>query len=71
MAFQVARNHARWLRLGAAALVAGGPLLGCLLLAAGSPALASGAAAALLLAGAFLERWLFFAQARHVVTLYY
>jgi DMSO reductase anchor subunit len=23
------------------------------------------------LAGAFLERWLFFAQARHLVTLYY
>jgi DMSO reductase anchor subunit len=23
------------------------------------------------LAGAFVERWLFFAQARHVVTLYY
>jgi DMSO reductase anchor subunit len=23
------------------------------------------------LAGAFVERWLFFAQARHLVTLYY
>ena len=23
------------------------------------------------LAGAFVERWLFFAQARHMVTLYY
>jgi len=71
MAFQVARTHARWLRIGASALVVGGPLLGYLLLAAGSPALALAAAAALMLAGAFVERWLFFAQARHVVTLYY
>jgi DMSO reductase anchor subunit len=28
-------------------------------------------AAAAALAGAFVERWLFFAQARHIVTLYY
>lgn len=71
MAFQVARSHARWLRIGASALIVGGPLMGCLLLAAGSPALALGVAAVLMLAGAFVERWLFFAQARHVVTLYY
>src|SRR3546814_3973097 len=31
MAFQVARSHARWLRLGASALVLGGPLLAWLL----------------------------------------
>ena len=30
-----------------------------------------GAAAAAILAGSFVERWLFFAQARHMVTLYY
>jgi DMSO reductase anchor subunit len=71
MAFQVARQHARRLRVGACALVVGGPLLGYLLLAACGPAFALGAAATLLLAGAFVERWLFFAQARHVVTLYY
>ena len=29
------------------------------------------AAALAALAGAFVERWLFFAQARHLVTLYY
>ena len=29
------------------------------------------AAAVSALAGAFVERWLFFAQARHLVTLYY
>src|SRR3546814_19802538 len=72
MAFQVARSHARWLRLGASALVLGGPLLAWLLLAAGigSPVFALATAAVLLLAGAFVERWLFFAQARPVVTLY-
>src|SRR3546814_5221913 len=64
MAFQVARSHARWLRLGASALVLGGPLLAWLLLAAGigSPVFALATAAVLLLAGAFVERWLFFAQ---------
>jgi DMSO reductase anchor subunit len=29
------------------------------------------AAALSALAGTFIERWLFFAQARHLVTLYY
>ncbi|MDN5781046.1 MAG: dimethyl sulfoxide reductase anchor subunit [Luteimonas sp.] len=71
MAFQVARNHARWLRIAASALIIGGPLLGYLLLAPASPAFALSAAALLMLAGAFVERWLFFAQARHMVTLYY
>ena len=48
-------------------------LLGWLLPLAGlaSPGVALGAAALLMLAGAFVERWLFFAQARHMVTLYY
>lgn len=73
MAFQVARRHARWLRVGASALLLGGPLLAWLLLAAGigGPAFALAAAALVVLAGAFIERWLFFAQARHVVSLYY
>jgi len=73
MAFEVARRHARWLRIGACALVVGGPLLAYLLLATGfdRPAIALGMAAVLMLAGAFVERWLFFAQARHRVTLYY
>src|SRR5690606_6916275 len=70
MAFQVARQHALWLRVAASAFLVGGPLLAWLLLGAG-PALALGTAAALMLAGAFVERWLFFAQARHMVTLYY
>ncbi|HVI58617.1 MAG TPA: DmsC/YnfH family molybdoenzyme membrane anchor subunit [Luteimonas sp.] len=73
MAFEVARAHARRLRIGASALVLGGPVLACLGLVAGvaGPVGAMALAAVLMLAGAFVERWLFFAQARHVVTSYY
>ena len=47
-------------------------LAAALLLTGWIPALAATALAAFgLLAGAFLERWLFFAQARHVVAAYY
>ena len=74
MGFVVARRHARPLRVLAATLFG---LLPLLVLA---PMLMSmqGDATALLpfaatsaLAGTFVERWLFFAQARHMVTLYY
>jgi DMSO reductase anchor subunit len=37
---------------------------------AATPALAAAAAAATIL-GTLVERWLFFAEARHTVTLYY
>jgi DMSO reductase anchor subunit len=72
MAFTVARRHARMLRLVAMLLFAVVPLAG-LLLAWSQPAAAwlLPVAAMGALAGAFVERWLFFAQARHVVTLYY
>ena len=72
MAFSVARRHASLLRITSILLFAGLPLL-CLFgwgQAAGTGwplLLAIGGA----LLGAFAERWLFFAQARHVVTLYY
>ena len=72
MAFVVARKHARVLRIASALLFALLPL-SCLWLAWAQPGsawlvpVAAGAA----LAGAFVERWLFFAQARHLVTLYY
>lgn len=72
MAFVVARRHALTLRIVSALLFGLAPLP-CLLLVWQQPgsawpmALATGCA----LAGAFLERWLFFAQARHLVTLYY
>jgi DMSO reductase anchor subunit len=74
MAFRIGRRHGRKLRrlsyaigLGAAlvlsllTLTATGPVAGLL----GSLAAAAG------LIGVAIERWLFFAQARHTVTLYY
>ena len=72
MAFAVARAHARTLRIASALLFALAPLL-CLLLAWSQPASAWAIPLAIgcSLIGAFLERWLFFAQARHLVTLYY
>lgn len=73
MAFALARTHALRLRIGASVALLGVPLLGLALVATGTaPALFALALATLgLLAGAFVERWLFFAEARHVVTLYY
>jgi DMSO reductase anchor subunit len=73
MAFVVARAHARRLRMLAIALFAGAPVA-CLAIAALLPAQAAPwlvTAALSALMGAFVERWLFFAQARHLVTLYY
>lgn len=73
MAFVVARRHARVLRWLALALFALLPLAGLLLAWWAPPAAAGALAVAALsaLLGAFVERWLFFAQARHLVTLYY
>ena len=74
MAFVVARKHARVLRWIALLLFAVLPVL--LMLPVwwfvhldGAPWFALAAASSL--AGAFVERWLFFAEARHLVTLYY
>lgn len=74
MAFVVARTHARRLKLLAVTLFAVLPIL--LMLPAwllvhidAAPWFTLAAISAL--AGAFVERWLFFAQARHMVTLYY
>ena len=74
MAFVVARTHSRRLRLLAVLLFAIVPILSMLpvwlfvhLDAAPWFALAAVSA----LAGAFVERWLFFAEAKHMVTLYY
>ena len=74
MAFVVARAHARTLRLLALALFAALPILLLavpLLYTQSNPAAYWLVAAISALAGAFVERWLFFAQARHMVTLYY
>jgi DMSO reductase anchor subunit len=73
MGFVLARKHSRKLRIIALLLFAGIPLL-TLLIAALLPATAGIAlwiAALAALAGAFVERWLFFAEAKHMVMLYY
>ena len=74
MAFVVARAHAERLRGLALLLFAIAPIA-CLLAIGRVPGVAPAAwlwiAAIAALAGAFVERWLFFAQARHIVTLYY
>ncbi|MEP6633996.1 MAG: DmsC/YnfH family molybdoenzyme membrane anchor subunit [Luteimonas sp.] len=73
MVFAIARTHALRLRILASALVFGVPLLGWALTStfAQHPVVLLAAVALSTLAGAFVERWLFFAQARHVVSLYY
>ena len=71
-AFAMARDYRLGFRLAISAAVLGVPLFALVLLASG----AIGALPALLmcvtgtLAGAVLERWLFVAEARHVVTVY-
>ncbi|TWI14429.1 dimethyl sulfoxide reductase anchor subunit family protein [Aerolutibacter ruishenii] len=73
MGFVLARKHGHRLRVLAVALFGAVPVL-CLLLAQSAPAAtAVGLALATLsaLLGVAVERWLFFAQARHVVSLYY
>ncbi|HET6603187.1 MAG TPA: DmsC/YnfH family molybdoenzyme membrane anchor subunit [Xanthomonadaceae bacterium] len=73
MAFVLARRHARMLRVAALALLALAPalLLALALLAPRLTLPAAAVAALALLAGGFLDRWLFFAEARHVVSLYF
>ncbi|MEI2431666.1 DmsC/YnfH family molybdoenzyme membrane anchor subunit [Lysobacter yananisis] len=73
MGYVLARKHAAKLRAIALALFAALPLalaaLALALPAATAPLMA--VAALSVLTGALVERWLFFAQARHLVTLYY
>jgi len=73
MGFVVARKHARKLRAIALVLFAVLPLLLAALawLLPASAIVAFPLAALAALAGAVVERWLFFAEARHLVTLYY
>jgi sulfite dehydrogenase (quinone) subunit SoeC len=72
MGHRVARRHARRLRLAARALAFALPLaLAALALAAGGTWALWPLAAACATAGTLIERWLFFAEARHTVTLYY
>jgi DMSO reductase anchor subunit len=74
MGYRIARKHAAKLRVIASLMAFAAPLALTLLLFA-----ASGIAASLLAvlaaasgsAGVLIERWLFFAEAKHTVTLYY
>ena len=74
MGFVLARRHVRTLRVMAAALFG---ILPVLLMAPMLISIQPDAAAFVplaatsALAGTFVERWLFFAQAKHMVTLYY
>jgi sulfite dehydrogenase (quinone) subunit SoeC len=74
MGYRVARKHARKLRLVVNALAFALPLIAIAvaLLSSGIIALAASVVAVALQAlGMLVERWLFFAEARHVVALYY
>jgi DMSO reductase anchor subunit len=74
MGYRIARKHAGRLRLVTLALAFALPAgLTLLLLAAGfwSALLLAGLAAVSAIAGVLVERWLFFAEAKHTVTLYY
>lgn len=69
MGFVVGRKHARVIRLLALIIGGGVPLL--LLTMLPSSPIALIVALIAVLAGLFFERWLFFAEAKHVVMLYY
>ncbi|MFM1814539.1 MAG: hypothetical protein RLZ98_1234 [Pseudomonadota bacterium] len=75
MGYKVARKHASKLRTLSVLLLFAAPALGLgLLLAAPSGIAATLLAVAVLgsaAIGVWIERWLFFAEAQHVVTLYY
>ena len=73
MGFVVARKHAPRLRVIALALFAALPLVAAMIAWTVLPLapIALPLAALSMLLGAMVERWLFFAQARHLVTLYY
>lgn len=73
MGYVLARKHSRKLRRLALALFAVAPVV-LSIIALGLPAIAVLAmplATLSLLLGTLVERWLFFAEARHLVTLYY
>jgi len=73
MGFVLARKHSRKLRAIALLLFAGVPLLALMLawLLPVAAVFALWVAAVSALLGAFVERWLFFAEAKHMVMLYY
>jgi DMSO reductase anchor subunit len=72
MGFVLARKHAAKLRMIAIALFAALPTLCAVLSLIFSASIMLAAIASIsVVAGLFVERWLFFAQARHKVMLFY
>ncbi|MBL6597039.1 MAG: dimethyl sulfoxide reductase anchor subunit [Candidatus Puniceispirillum sp.] len=69
MGFVVARKHATQLRLIALCLGGGLPCL--LVIVDAASTIGLGIALVAHIAGVFVERWLFFAEAKHTVSLYY
>jgi DMSO reductase anchor subunit len=73
MGYVLARKHARRLRVLALVLFAALPALCAVPVLATSHGFGQWMVLAFVfaMAGALVERWLFFAEARHLVTLYY
>jgi sulfite dehydrogenase (quinone) subunit SoeC len=74
MGYRVARKHSGRLRLIVLALGFAAPVMLSFLASAGTPLMATVLSLAAALSGGLgvvVERWLFFAEARHTVTLYY
>jgi DMSO reductase anchor subunit len=71
MAFVLARKHAARLRRGALALFAVLPIAGIVVALATGIAWVALPAALACVAGLFVERWLFFAEARHAVAAFF
>jgi len=72
MGFVLARKHASKLRVISLVLFAALPIACAILSLGAGPSIAFAAIAAVsVIAGLFVERWLFFAQAKHKVMLFY
>lgn len=74
MGYTVARKHVGKLRviaLGLGFVVPAALTIASLILPASAALAVAGLALASMAAGVFVERWLFFAEAQHVVTLFY
>jgi DMSO reductase anchor subunit len=71
MAFVLARKHAARLRRGALALFAVLPVAGIVVALVTGIGWVALPAALACVAGLFVERWLFFAEARHAVAAFF
>ena len=69
MGFVIARRHA--LKLRVMSILAGGLIPLLVFISFPSSSVLLGFALILHVVGVFIERWLFFAEAKHVVSLYY